>query len=86
MVTKVKRTQVTPAVRTSSGLCDVLFDELDNLRSGKSDFHRASSVAKLANQIIQTKQLEIIAADKLRLGARIKSVALNKPLALGSAP
>ena len=41
--------------KTSSGLCDALFDEFDLLRNGLSDPHRASAVAKLAVQIINTK-------------------------------
>lgn len=46
-------------VRTSSGLCDALFEELDLLRNGKSDAHRASAVSKLAIQIVNTKRLEM---------------------------
>jgi len=62
-------------IRTTSGLCDALFDEFDMLRNGQSDHLRASSISKLAIQIINTKRLEIeVAALKCR--EEIRSVVL----------
>lgn len=45
--------------RTTRGLRDALFDEMDALSSGKSNPHVASAKAKLAVQIINTTRLEI---------------------------
>ena len=70
--------------RTSSGLCDALFEEFDLLRNGLSDSHRASSVAKLAVQIINTKKLEIEAATFHKAGLRFVPLALTaKGIAIG---
>lgn len=70
--------------RTSAGLCDALFQEFDLLRSGQSDPHRASAVAKLAVQIINTKRLEIDAATFHKAGLRFKPLALTaKGLPIG---
>ena len=63
--------------KTSAGLCDALFEEFDLLRNGKSDPHRASAVAKLAVQIINTKKLEIEAAAFHHAGLRFKPLALT---------
>ena len=63
--------------RTSSGLCDALFEEFDLLRNGISDPHRAAAVAKLAVQIINTKKLEIEAAAFHKAGLRFKPLALT---------
>ena len=70
--------------RTSSGLCDALFEEFDLLRNGLSDSHRASSVAKLAVQIINTKKREIEAATFHKAGLRFVPLALTaKGIAIG---
>jgi hypothetical protein len=70
--------------RTSAGLCDALFQEFDLLRNGQSDPHRASAVAKLAVQIINTKRLEIDAAAFYKAGLRFKPLALTaKGLQIG---
>lgn len=63
--------------KTSSGLCDALFEELDLLRNNLSDGHRASAVAKLAVQIINTKKLEIEAATFHKAGLRFVPLALT---------
>ncbi len=70
--------------RTSAGLCDALFQEFDLLRNGQSDPHRASAVAKLAVQIINTKKLEIDAAAFYKAGLRFEPLALTaKGLPIG---
>lgn len=48
-----------PVARTSAGLRDALFDELDGLRNGSSNPARASSTAKLATSIIDTVRMEM---------------------------
>ena len=48
-----------PIVRTSAGLRDALFDELDALRSGSTNPAKANAVAKLADQVIATVKMEL---------------------------
>lgn len=45
--------------RTSLGLRNALFEELDLLRNGESTPQRAAVVAKLAVQIVNTVNLEL---------------------------
>lgn len=74
----------TSTERTSSGLCEALFEEFDLLRNGKSDAHRAAAVAKLAVQIINTKKLELEAALCHKAGLRFEPLALTtKGLTIG---
>jgi hypothetical protein len=44
--------------RTSSDLRNILFEEIDQLRAGKSDANRANAVAKLASQIVSSAKLD----------------------------
>lgn len=46
-------------IRTSAGLRDVLFDELDSIRDGTSNPQRAQAVSKLACQVINSVKMEI---------------------------
>lgn len=72
-----------PTVRTSRGLRDTLFDELDLLRSGKSEPMRASAVAKLAVQIINTAMIEVhlrrtdLAFDQCDDALRVRPIMLG---------
>lgn len=71
--------------RTSEGLCEALFEEFDLLRQGKTDPHRASAIAKLAVQIINTKRLEIEAGSLSKGGYKFPPLTLSsKGLAIGS--
>lgn len=45
--------------RTSSGLRDLLFDELESLSRGESEPMQAASVARLATAIIKTAEVEL---------------------------
>lgn len=45
--------------RTTQGLRDILFDELDLMRTPEGDPQRALSVANLAKQIINTAKVEL---------------------------
>lgn len=45
--------------RTTKGLRDVLFDEIDQLRGGDGDPQRAMAVANLAKQIINIAKVEL---------------------------
>lgn len=46
-------------IRTSLGLREVLFDEIDHLRNGTSTPNRAAALSKLAVQIINTVTMEV---------------------------
>lgn len=63
--------------RTTSGLCDALFEEFDLLRNGMSDASRAAAISKLAVQIINTKRLEIDAAGFAKSGLKFVPLALT---------
>lgn len=45
--------------RTSKGLIDTMFDELDDLKAGKSNPQNARAKASLANTICQITRLEM---------------------------
>lgn len=45
--------------RTSAGLRNVLFDEIDSLRAGMSNPARARSLAMLANTALKSVEVEI---------------------------
>lgn len=72
-----KELKLVTTQRTSSGLCEALFQEFDLLRSGQSDAHRAGAVAKLAVQIINTKKLELEAAAYQRDGIKFVPLSLT---------
>ena len=48
-----------PTRRTSAGLRDALFDEIDAMRRGDGDPQRAIAVARLASSIINAAKLEL---------------------------
>jgi hypothetical protein len=50
--------QVT-TIRSSEGLRDVLFEELDALRNGTSTPQRSNAVCKISTELIKTVELEI---------------------------
>ena len=56
MVKTVNEKQV---IRTSAGLRDALFDELDALKAGDTNPAKANATAKLADQIVNTVKLEM---------------------------
>lgn len=45
--------------RTTQGLRDILFDEIDELRTGAGDPTKSLAVANLAKQIINTAKVEL---------------------------
>ena len=51
--------EIENTIRTSTGLRDTLFKEIDMLRSGESNPSKARAVASLANQILQSIKIEI---------------------------
>ena len=58
MVNHPNRSRRTPT-RTSQGLRDILFDEIDELRSGNGDPIKSMAVANLAKQIVNTAKIEL---------------------------
>ncbi len=88
------RSKKSPDVeRTSTGLRNALFDEMDSLRGGTSNPAKSNAVAKLADQIVGTVRLEMdvqkhltrhgqVAGDKKSLSNSVPP--FGQPLALGS--
>lgn len=54
-----KMTKTAKPARTTQGLRDILFDEIDGLRDGSGETDRALAVANLAKQIINTAKVEL---------------------------
>ena len=73
----VAKTKKLP--RTSHGLRDVLFEEIEHLRSGEGDPTRAMAVANLSKQIINIARVEM-----LYHGLARQSLELGKPMQLGT--
>lgn len=86
-MTKTK-IEAAPAVnRTSAGLRDAIFDELDAIRNGTSNPTRANAVAKLAASIVETVRMEIeVQKHSERVPAKTppQSMQIDGRLALGS--
>lgn len=87
--TNAAKTASTPITRTSAGLRDAIFDEIDSIRNGTSNPTRANAVAKLATGIVETVRMELEVQRHLRghagdpaIGASAPS--LGGPLPLGS--
>lgn len=73
-----------PTVRTSAGLRDALFDELDALRANNSNPAKANAVAKLADQVIATVKMELDVQRHLsKLPPGAKPMELGLPVTLG---
>jgi len=70
--------------RTSKGLRDVLFDELDALRHGKSSPTQSNAVAKLAGSVVETVKMEIEAQKFISSMSKVSSESAIQTLELGS--
>lgn len=73
-----------PTARTTEGLRDILFDEIERMQTPDGDPQRALSVANLAKQIINTAKVELEfhrTIEALRAGG--SEISLGA-LALGS--
>ena len=88
---KAQKTKLTPkqapVQRTSAGLRDVIFDEIDAVRNGTSNPTRANAIAKLATGIVETVRMEIevqrhsrIYETKSRKASCILGVGVSLPL------
>lgn len=80
----------TTTNRTSAGLRDVLFDEIDALRKPKGNPRRALAVASLAKQIISTVEAELRFAaltktlDRVPLGSLPLGSSSGTPTAVSA--
>lgn len=77
----------SPILRTSAGLRDAMFDEIDAIRAGTSNPTRANAVAKLATGVVETVRMEIEAhkfAQQIASKPQPETPALLKSLELGS--
>jgi hypothetical protein len=55
-----KTTQMpSPVTRSSAGLRDAIFDEIDAIRNGSGNPTRANAVAKLAATVVETVRMEL---------------------------
>lgn len=86
-MTKTAEVIPTPIVRTSAGLRDAIFDEIDGIRNGSSNPTRANAVAKLAAGVVETVRMELEVQRHLRSHKAVEPAtanALGIPLALGA--
>lgn len=84
--TKAPPEDLPAAERTSAGLRNALFDELDGIRKGTSNATRANAVAKLCMTIVETVRVEIDAAkfaEKHKSTPETATLASPVPLKLG---
>jgi hypothetical protein len=68
------KNEAAPIARTSAGLRDAIFDEIDAIRNGTSNPTRANAVAKLATGIVETVRMEIEVQRHLK---QVSSVPAN---------
>jgi len=84
---KAKTPTLENIERTSIGLRDALFDELDLLRSGEGNAQRAQAVAKLSAQIVSSVKMELdfarFANSASGAGSITKTLKQPTTLALG---
>lgn len=66
-----KKKTHTKVERTSAGLRDAIFDELEALRNGESNPTRANAVAKLASSVVETVRMEIDVQKHMRSTGRL---------------
>ncbi len=78
----------SPVARSSAGLRDAIFDEIDAIRNGTGNPTRANAVAKLAAGIVETVRMELEVQRFAMMAANKPQPALDsslpKPLPLGS--
>lgn len=90
MSAKPVKNALSSVARSSAGLREALFDEIDALRNGTGNPTRANAVAKLSGTIVETVRIELeverYAASQANLIVQPESIAAPvspKPLALG---
>lgn len=75
--------EIDPTVRTSAGLRNVLFDELDLVRNDKSNPTRVASISKLTTQIISSVKMEIDFHKEVRIAATTTGAPGDTTIQLG---
>lgn len=70
--------------RSATGLRDILFNEIQELQSGNGDPRRASAVANLARQIVNTVKVELEALRQIDAMGKEGGVAEMGTLLLGT--
>lgn len=76
--------ELPPVVRTSAGLRSVLFDELDRMRSGKTNATNANAIARLVGEIVNTIQMELeVHKQMARVPGEGPKITFPMPLELG---
>ena len=70
--------------RTSQGLRDALFDELEALLSGESNPTQANAVAKIAGSVVETVKMEIEAQKFITSMSKVTPDTTIKALELGA--
>ncbi len=85
MTTKTNET-LQPMERTTAGLRDVLFDEIDRMRAGTTNATNANAISRLAAEVNNTLQLEV-QMNKFLMdmkGKQIEALAMPAPIALSA--
>lgn len=87
------QTQILPRLsRTTAGLRDALFDELDQLRAGGGNIAQAIAVCKIAGQIINVARAELDFHTRMNKDTELcddfmtGKMNLGAPAAAASAP
>lgn len=80
---KTGNTKALPIARSTSGLREVIFEEMEALRNGTSNPQRARSMAAMANSILQSVQVEIEYHKYVNSGGR-QVAGAQKTVALGT--
>jgi hypothetical protein len=86
MVKATGTEMMSPVSRSSAGLRDAIFDEIDAIRNGTGNPTRANAVAKLAAGIVETVRMELEVqrfAASSAAKTPLASEGLPKPLSLG---
>jgi hypothetical protein len=87
-LTKQTTTNMPAAVsRSSAGLRDAIFDEIDAIRNGTGNPTRANAVAKLAAGIVETVRMELEVqrfAASAAAKTPVNGPGLPQPLSLGA--
>lgn len=78
-----KENNSKPVARTSAGLRDALFDELDGLRDGSVNATKANATAKIAGAIVDTVTMEMTAYKLMNKSGSASIQGKVPTLALG---
>lgn len=85
-MTTEKHPEAPIVARTTVGLREMLFNEVERLRSNISTPAEANAVARLAKEITSTVKLELEAKKLSMKMAESDQMALPAPIDLGLAP